>query len=144
MVRDYRLDLLGGRQQATRMPILGSLRPGIKRLKKGCSDQDQAIYDAMVAAGALWTEIEDKLGPDKEGKTKLVPENRDYFTVRPGDCRTYPENAEILHKLYADPDGKIRRIPIVFLFGDWYETMPHQLMCWTARELKYRSEYKEH
>jgi hypothetical protein len=142
MVNDYRTDLLGGRDQQLRLPVLGNIRPGIKRLKKDCTDTDKAIYESMVKQGAMWHEIDARLGLDARGKTKLIPGNEDYFTVRPADCRTNPDNARILHELYQDEDGQIRHFPLVFLSNDWFECIPHELTCWTARELKYRSKYK--
>jgi hypothetical protein len=143
MIQDYRNDLLGGNNRGgLKLPVLGNIRPGIKRLKNGCSEQDKAIYDAMVKAGAMWHEIDQKLGPDKSNKTKLIPGNEDYFTLRPFDCKTNQENAKTMHELYADPDGHVRRFPIVLLSNDFFENIPHDLVCWTARELKYRSKYK--
>lgn len=138
---DYRDDLLGKNDIATRMPVLGKLRPGIKVLKSGCTELDKKIYDQMVAEGALWYEIEQKLGNDGKGKSKLIPSNQDYFTIRPADCKINPVNAEKIHKLYNDPDGQVRKVPIIFMFNDWRQNIPHNLVNWGANTAKFISDY---
>jgi hypothetical protein len=136
------------------MPVIGYIRGGVKRVvrpKKDATEQDKKqyeddckLYETLVAMGMSWDDIEKKLGPNREGKSKLTPENRDYFTVREIDCKTNPENAETLHKLYADDDGRIRRLPIVFLFNDWFQNIPHELICWGGdKRWKYRSKYRK-
>lgn len=142
-MEDFRDDLLGSADIAQRMPLLGKLRPGIKVLKSGCSDLDKQIYNQMVADGALWYEIEQKLGNDPKGKSKLIPNNQDYFTVRPADCKINPLNAEKLHQLYNDPDGQIRSVPIVFMFNDWFQNIPHKLVNWGTNGAKFLSDYRE-
>jgi hypothetical protein len=140
---DFRDDLLGSNDIAQRMPLLGKLRPGIKVLKSGCTEQEKKIYAKMVADGALWYEIEQRLGNDAKGKSKLIPNNQDYFTVRPSDCKINPMNAEKLHKLYDDTDGHIRSVPIVFMFNDWFQNIPHKLVNWGTNGAKFLSDYRE-
>lgn len=140
---DYRNDLLGQHDIATTMPVLGKLRPGIKVLKSGCTATDQAIYDTMVAEGAMWYEIEQKLGNDSSGKSKLKPNNQDYFTVRPADCKINQANAEKIHKLYDNDKGHIKSVPIVFMFNDWFQNIPHKLVSWGSNSVKFASSYVE-
>ena len=64
-----------------RLPKAGVIRPGIKVLKKGCSDRDREIYTNMTAEGATWDEIDRILGSSEYGKSKLIPTNVDYFTI---------------------------------------------------------------
>ncbi len=153
MINDWRDDLLKGKKPGFQsMPVLGNLRSGIKRLvrpsknateeERAAYEQDMKVYTGMVEKGASWDDIEKAIGKNVRGGSKLTPENQDYFTVREIDCRTNPENAKILHDLYADKDGKIRTIPVVFLSADWFENIPHGLECWSARERKFWSEYK--
>lgn len=142
-MEDFRDDLLGSNDVAQRMPLLGKLRPGIKVLKSGCTDLDKKIYDQMVAEGALWYEIDQKLGNDKNGKSKLIPNNQDYFTIRPSDCKINPLNAEKLHTLYNDADGHIRSVPVVFMFNDWFQNIPHKLVNWGSNSAKFLSDYRE-
>jgi hypothetical protein len=148
MIQDYRDDLLSGkRSKGPDYPVLGHIRSGIMRLvrpKKDATDAQKKAYEervikynALVAKGLSWDDIGEKIG----GKGYLTPENQDYFTVRAIDCKTNPENAEILHKLYADKEGKIRRLPIVFMSNDWFECIPHQLATWNQSNWLYRSEY---
>ncbi len=153
MIQDYRSDLLSGRSgKGPQMPLLGHLRSGIMRLVRAKKDPntgevsqvEQATYDKrvvtytkMVEEGKSWDDIGKAIG----GKDYLTPENQDYFTVREIDCKTNPENAKILHDLYADNDGKIRRVPIVFLSNDWFDVIPHSLVYRKKSELVYRSEY---
>ena len=153
MIQDYRSDLLSGRSgKGPQMPLLGFLRSGIMRLVRAKKDAktgevsqaEQAAYDKrvviytqMVKEGKGWDDIGKAIG----GKNYLTPENQDYFTCRPVDCKTNQENAEILHKLYADSDGKIRRVPIIFLSNDWIDVIPHSLAYWKQSEWVYRSEY---
>lgn len=142
-MEDFRDDLLGSADVAQRMPLLGKLRPGIKVLKSGCTDLDKDIYNRMVADGALWYEIDQRLGNDAKGKSKLIPSNQDYFTVRPSDCKINQANAEKLHQLYNEPDGQIRSVPIVFMFNDWFQNIPHKLVNWGTNGAKFVSDYRE-
>lgn len=148
MIQDFRDDLLANKRgKGPTMPVLGHLRSGIMRLvrpKQDASTVEQKAYEdrvvkyrELVIQGLAWDEIGEKIG----GKKFLTPENQDYFTCRAVDCRTNPENAAILHNLYADKDGNIRRVPIVFLSNDWFECIPHQLECRTQTKWLYRSEY---
>jgi len=153
MIQDYRSDLLSGRSgRGPQMPLLGFLRSGIMRLvrpkkdtktgevsqaEQTAYDKRVVIYTRMVEEGKGWDDIGKAIG----GKNYLTPENRDYFTCRAVDCKTNQENAEILHKLYADSDGKIRRVPIIFLSNDWIDVIPHSLAYWKQSEWVYRSEY---
>lgn len=141
MFKDYRKSIIG-RNAKMRLPELGTIRPGIRMLKEGCSEADKAIYNAMVAEGRSWDEISDKLGKDSEGKQKLKPHNENYFTIREIDCKINPANARKLHELYADPDGHIRSLPIVLASDDWFEVCPHHYQCWTGNKLKYISDFK--
>lgn len=150
MISDFRDDLLTGRHKSTRgpeYPVLGHVRSGIMRLVRPKQDASPAevkayenrvvVYQRLVEQGLSWEDIGKQIG----GMQFLTPQNEDYFTVRPIDCRTNPENAEILKRLYADPDGKLRKLPIVFLSNDWIECIPHQLAVWSKTKWLYRSEY---
>jgi hypothetical protein len=109
-----------------RLPKAGVIRPGIKALKKSCSADDQKIYYRMLEEGATWDEIDRAIGKDNNGKSKLIPENVDYFTIRPEDCKNQ-NDAKRLHELYADPDGRIRSLPVWFSVNEWHNLIPHGL-----------------
>lgn len=116
----------------------GIMRPGIMVLKSGCSSADQEIYAAMVKDGCDWDEIDKHLGTDKNKKSKLIPKNVDYFTIHPKDCAN-PADVETLHRLYADPDGKLRSLPVWFPVSEWWNILPHSLRCFSTNGLKYHS-----
>jgi hypothetical protein len=109
----------------------------VSQAEQAAYDKRVVTYTKMVEEGKGWDDIGKAIG----GKNYLTPENQDYFTCRPVDCKTNQENAEILHKLYADSDGKIRRVPIIFLSNDWIDVIPHSLAYWKQSEWVYRSEY---
>ncbi|MGD0238559.1 MAG: hypothetical protein ABSC55_28980 [Syntrophorhabdales bacterium] len=114
----------------------GVIRPGIMVLKKGHTDADLATYNRLVAQGRSWEEMAKEL-PDR-----LVPQNVDYFTANSHDCLN-PTNAELIRKLYADSDGRIRSIPIYFSLNEWWSVIPHRLCCFgSTRGLKHRSAFE--
>ena len=126
-------------------PLLGSdysiktsgvIRPGIMVLKKDCTEADHARYDQLLVKGLSWTDMAKELGD------LLVPQNVDYFTVNSHDCLN-PANADLVKKLYADPDGRIRSIPVYFSMNEWWNIIPHGLSCYgMARGLKHRSSFE--
>jgi hypothetical protein len=126
------------------MPKAGVIRPGIKVLKKSCTGKDKQIYNSLLEKGATWDEIDRAIGPDDNGKSKLIPSNADYFTIRPEDCRN-PGDAKRLHDLYADSDGKIRSLPVWFSVNEWLNIIPHGLRAFGKQQgLRYISEIEEY
>jgi hypothetical protein len=114
----------------------GIIRPGIMVLKKDSTDADRARYEQMLSRGTNWTDMAKELGD------RLIPQNVDYFTVNGHDCLN-PANADFIKKLYADPDGKVRSIPIYFPMNEWWNLIPHRLCCFgTTRGLKHRSGFE--
>ncbi|OQA95290.1 MAG: hypothetical protein BWY23_02471 [Spirochaetes bacterium ADurb.Bin218] len=124
------------------LPKAGVIRPGIMKLKGGATPQDKALYEKMLAEGATWDEIDQELGTDANGKSKLIPANVDYFTVRPRDCQN-PKMAEEIYKLYADKDGKLRSFPVWFPVNEWWNIIPHSLRCFSQSGIKFRSAFRE-
>lgn len=127
-----------------KMPKAGVIRPGIKVLKKNCSQDEQKIYERMLSEGATWDEIDRKLGTDDKGKSKLIPSNADYFTIRPEDCKNH-DDVKRLHDLYADDDGKIRSLPVWFSVNEWYNIIPHGLRVFGKQKgLLFHSDFIEY
>lgn len=124
------------------LPKAGIIRPGVMRLKGGASPRDKALYEQMVSEGASWDAIDKELGVDASGRSKLIPANVDYFTVRPGDCQN-PKNAEEIYKLYADADGKLRSFPVWFPVNEWWNIIPHSLRCFGQSGIRFRSAFRE-
>ncbi|MCR4286751.1 MAG: hypothetical protein NUW09_01925 [Deltaproteobacteria bacterium] len=124
-----------------KFPKAGVIRSGIMVPKSTCSADDSKLYDALVAEGRSWDEIEAKLGLDKDRKTKLIPKNVDYFSVFPGDC-VNKENAKKLHNLYGDKDGKLRSFSVVFPVNEWWNILPHSLRCYGNNGLKFKSDFR--
>ena len=115
---------------------LGVIRPGIMVLKKGCEQADLERYDELLAQGTSWTDMAKELGD------KLIPQNVDYFTANRHDCIN-PANADLIKKLYADPDGRIRSIPVYFPMNEWWNIIPHRLCCYgLTKGLKHRSGFE--
>lgn len=126
------------------MPKAGVIRPGIKVLKKNCTDRDKEIYNGFLQKGATWDEIDRAIGPDGKGRSKLIPSNADYFSIRPEDCKN-PDDAKRLHDLYADDDGKIRNLPVWFSVNEWVNVIPHGLRAFGKQQgLRYFSEIEEY
>jgi hypothetical protein len=120
----------------------GVIRPGIMKPKNNCTDDDKAKYEAMLAEGATWDEIDRALGVDGRGKSKLVPSNVDYFSVRPRDC-VNQKHAQKIHDMYADPDGKLRELPVIFPVNEWWKIIDHSLRCFGQSGIRFRSKFKE-
>ncbi len=119
-----------------RVKTSGIIRPGIMVLRKDCSDADRVKYEQLLTRGTSWTDMAKELGDI------LTPRNVDYFTVNSHDCLN-PANADLIKKLYADSDGKIRSIPVYFPMNEWWNLIPHRLCCFGAtRGLKHRSGFE--
>ena len=112
----------------------GVIRPGIMVLKKSCTPEQHKTYNDMLAQGKDWDDIARIVG-----RENLIPKNCDYFTVNPIDCNN-PKDAETIHKLYADPDGKLRSFPVWFPINEWWNIIPHSLRCFGTTGLKFKSE----
>lgn len=139
--------LLG--RAASRIPVAGRIRAGIKVLTKHAAQQLRAreIYEEGVAAGKGFETIERLLAqalPDL--KNPLVPKNVPYFTVR-GEDFPNPEVARQIMELYGEEKGdgvrRLYRFPVIFPADAWQTVMPHELVAWTANERRFWSEYSE-
>jgi len=125
-----------------RLPRSGVIRPGIMKPKSTCTDQDKARYEAMLEEGATWDEIDKALGVDGRGKSKLIPANVDYFSIRPRDCLN-PAHEKEIHRLYSDEDGKLRRLPVMFPVNEWWKIIDHSLRCFGQSGIRFKSKFKE-
>ena len=114
----------------------GVIRPGIMVLKKGYTQADLERYNQLLAHGISWEDMAKDLGD------RLIPQNVDYFTANRHDCIN-PANADLVKKLYGDPDGKIRSIPVYFSMNEWWNIIPHRLCCYgLTKGLKHRSGFE--
>ncbi|KAA0888801.1 hypothetical protein [Oryzomonas rubra] len=117
--------LLGDREKIRHA---GVIRPGIKVPMKECTKEQRAVYDRMLDEGHGFSDIDAemlKLAPrGYTKKTCLFPSNCDYFTIRDEDFKR-PADAEYIRKNYADPDGKVRRIPCWLPLSDIEKVIPH-------------------
>lgn len=114
----------------------GVIRPGIMVLKKGHTQADLERYTELLAHGMSWVDMAKELGD------RLIPQNVDHFTANRHDCIN-PANADLVKKLYADADGKIRSIPVYFSMNEWWNIIPHRLCCYgLTRGLKHRSSFE--
>jgi len=103
----------------------GIVRPGIKVLKKGAKPEEIAKFKQMEAEGYGYDQIDIALGgKPKTATSRLFPSNSDYFVVRDCDFKK-PGDAQFIRKNYADPDGRVRRIPVWFTQGQIDRVMPH-------------------
>lgn len=136
--------ILGDRH---RVRPAGIVRPGIKVPTAGCSKEQLAKYEAMLAAGASFDAIDQEL-ISMAGKTAkrsyLRPSNADHFTVRAEDFRN-PADAQRLLDLYADEaDGKIRAFPVWFPKGEIAQCIPHNFRGFVGGGvIRYASFYGE-
>ncbi len=122
-------------------PPAGVIRPGIMVLKKGCTAQDEKVYADGISKGCTWDEIDKNLGLDADKKSKLIPRNVDYFTVRENDAINSAWIKAIKER-YADSDGVIRKLPVWFSSNEWWNIIPHSLKCWSAGGIRYCSAFK--
>ena len=130
-----------------RFAIGGRIRAGVKALTVSAAREPkaQAIYDAGVAAGRSFDDIESEIARAvPELRHPLAPKNVPYFTVRRLDF-AMPEVADLILEKFGEERGdgvrRLYRFPLVFLADAWQAIMPHALMCYGASELKYWSEY---
>lgn len=117
---------------AFKIERMGVIRPGIRAPKKDCPPDLVALYNRLVEEGKTWDEIDEKLGLDPQKNSWLTPRNVDFFQVGRGDCHAEPSHAELIRKLYADRDGKIRKINIRFPFDDINKMIAVKLSCATG------------
>jgi hypothetical protein len=122
---------------AFKIERMGVIRPGIRVPKRDCPQDLVALYGRLVEEGKTWDEIDAQLGLDPQKKSWLTPRNVDFFWVGRGDCHADPSHAELIRKLYADRDGKIRKINIRFPFDDINRMIAVKLSCYTSAGLRY-------
>jgi hypothetical protein len=115
--------ILGDRQ---RIRQAGVIRPGIKIPVSSASSAQKALYEKLNAEGVDFDTIDAEMQKLVKGSAKSVlrPTNVDYFVVRDSDFAR-PADAQFIRETYADPDGKIRRIPIWFPNNDKSQSIPH-------------------
>jgi hypothetical protein len=114
--------ILGNRE---RIRCAGIVRPGVKVPKKSCTEKELAIFKRMEAEGYGYDDIDVAMGGKPKSKdSKLFPSNSDYFVVRDVDFKK-PSDAQYIRDHYADPDGKVRRIPVWFTVGEIDRVLPH-------------------
>ena len=131
---EFLTPLLGADDESVKTS--GVIRPGIMVLKKGYSRSDLDRYNELLTQGMGWTDMAKEFGD------KLIPQNVDYFTANRHDCIN-PKNADLVKELYADPDGKVRSIPVYFAMNEWWNIIPHRLCCYgLTRGLKHRSSFE--
>jgi hypothetical protein len=114
--------ILGSRE---RIRKAGVIRAGVKILKGTPSAEDRKAFDDLEKKGLSYDDIDRALGGmPKSAKTKLRPTNVDHFVVRECDFQR-PTDAQFIRDNYADPDGKVRRIPIWLTQSDILSVIPH-------------------
>lgn len=134
-------------QRATRIPIGGKIRAGIKVLTRAAAGNPrvQALYDEGVAQQASFEEIGQQItSAFPELKAPLVPKNVAWFTVRPGDFPNPAIATQILDAYGEDRGDGVKRLyrfPVVFPADSWQAVMPHELAAWNRSEKRYWSEY---
>ncbi len=111
----------------------GTIRPGTKVPVASCSDKQKALYNQLNAKGIDFDTINAemlKLGGNGNASAKSVlrPVNIDYFVIRDCDFKN-PKHAEYIRDNYADEDGKVRRIPIMFPTNDIMTAIPHNFVA---------------
>lgn len=130
--------------------VIGRIRPGIKRLIKSAEQNPNAkrIYEAGVARGIGFDAIAKEL--ESAGfKKVLVPQNKPYFSVWPGE---FGERSSIAQKLmdvygekrHGDTEKHLYRFPVVFPFDNPLDMVFERMECYSGgRTLKYRSELRD-
>ena len=114
--------LLGDRDQVRHA---GIIRGGIKVPKKNCTKQEIALFHKLEAEGLPYDEIDRQInGKPRSAGSKLFPQNADFLVVRACDFKR-PADAEYILKKYADPDGKVRRLPVWLTSSDIDKVLPH-------------------
>ncbi len=92
-----------------------------------------------IKIGALGETRESKKGEDYQ-----LPVKHDYFTItktqRDPATGNFVADDEIMAQLPKDPDGKIRRIPVVFDTDDIDELIPNRLALYQGRNLLCRGD----
>jgi hypothetical protein len=103
----------------------GVIRTGIKVLKSGASQNEIALFKELEDQGLPYDTIDEKLGGKPRSRdSKLYPKNADHFVVRACDF-TRQSDAEHIMQKYADPDGKLRRLPVWLSVGEIDKVLHH-------------------
>jgi len=86
--------------------------------------------------------LSDNVRQAQGGREYRTPERLNHFiitkTVRKGNDDNFVEDTELMENLPKDPDGKIRRIPIVLDSDLIEEVFPTTLACYAGRALHCR------
>lgn len=106
----------------------GKIRPGIKAPISTCSSEQKSLYQKLFAEHVGFDTIDTemlKLEPKGSSrKSCLRPANCDFFVVNDSDF-SRPSDAELIRSRYADPDGRIRRLPVWFSASERHRAVPH-------------------
>lgn len=132
--------LLGDRDQVR---YAGIIRGGVKVPKKSCTKEEIALFHELEQQGLPYDEIDNRIGgKPRSAGSKLFPQNADFLVVRACDFKR-PQDAEYILKNYADPDGKVRRLPVWLTSSDIDKVLPHSFRSFDgAGHLRAVSIYK--
>jgi len=90
----------------------GIIRTGVKVPKSSCTDAEKKKFLELEAQGMGYEAIDAAIGGvSRSAKSKLVPRNANHFVVRANDFGR-PSDAEYILNNFADPDSKVRSLPI--------------------------------
>ena len=126
-----------------RIRYAGAIRPGAKTPKRGCSPDEKGIFTQLESEGHTYDYIDKQMGGEpRTSRTKLIPINTDHFVIRAADFKN-PNDASFILDNFADPDGKVRRIPIWFPTGSIDTSIPHNFRAFGGSNLKAVSLYND-
>ncbi|MDE3021360.1 MAG: hypothetical protein KGI54_05825 [Pseudomonadota bacterium] len=131
------------------LPVDGKVRAGVKVPTKTAWSNEAAkkIYKDGVEQGLSFDEIEKQISETVNIKNSLVPKNIPYFVARRCDFKN-PDVANQIMDLYGeirngDTQKRLWRFPVMFVFDDPYQVIPHSLASYVSAGRKYWSEFTE-
>lgn len=114
--------ILGGREGIRHA---GIIRAGKQRPLAKCTKEEVALFEKLEAEGMSYDDINRAMGGTPKSKeSKLTTTNTDYFVLRESDFKK-PSDCAYIMSHYADPDGKVRRLPIFLTVSDIDKAIPH-------------------
>lgn len=126
--------------------ISGRIRLGVKVLSKDARANPDAIqiYEDGIHKGMSYDAISHAIEREAGIKNPLRPDNTEMLNISPKDFDD-PKHYDFLLERYGEElNGTrvLRSIDLVFPFQSIEESMPHRFAAFSAKALKYFSEYE--
>jgi len=141
-------DHAAGSSGIYRIPVIGKIRSGTKRLaQKAASNQQLSeIWNRRSHEGMAPREIEEEIRTKTGADGFSVPTNTQHFNCYAADFVGGKQTTDLLMRLFGEDRGegiKLYQFPAIIPVDSFSLALPHNLRCWGSTGLKFWSETDE-